>query len=228
MLEQAIFYVLWHCGLRLSEAEELRVDDFDLSARRLSVRAGKGQKDRPVYLTEVAVNVFREYMAVRGDGSGNNFFLYHNAPLAKSFISSYFLTLSKKTGVKVYSHKLRHTAATQLLNAGCRITSIQKILGHKNIRTTMIYARVYDQTVAEDFYAAMARVEERLNIIPERQEEAPEEEKQDEIIKVPMVKLMNWMELLSRPELGCKERLEIAESLRQALGAPAFSSAPPG
>ena len=115
-----------------------------------------------------------------------------------------------------------------MLNVGCRITSIQKILGHKNINTTLIYAKAYNQTVADDFYAAMERVEERLNIIPERQEEAPEEEKQDEIVKVPTVKLMNWLELLSLPELGCKERLEIAESLRQALRAPAFSSAPPG
>ena len=117
--------------------------------------------------------------------------------------------------------------ATQLLNAGCRITSIQRFLGHKKLNTTMIYARAHDQTVADDFYAAMERVEARLNIIPESAgETAPDEpeNKDDEVVKVPTAKLMNWMELLSRPELGQKERLEIAESLRQALGTPA----PPG
>ena len=111
------------------------------------------------------------------------------------------------------------------------ITSIQKILGHKNINTTLIYARAYNQTVADDFYAAMERVEARLNIIPESAgETAPEEpeNKDDEVVNVPTVKLMNWMELLSRPELGQKERLDIVDSLRQALGAPAISAAPPG
>ena len=139
--------------------------------------------------------------------------------------------MGDKVDVKVYAHRLRHTAATQLLNVGCRITSIQKILGHKNINTTLIYARAYNQTVADDFYAAMERVEARLNIIPESAgETAPDEpeNKDDEVVKVPTVKLINWMELLSRPELGQKERLEIAESLRQALGAAMFPAAPPG
>ena len=80
--------------------------------------------------------------------------------------------------------------------------------------------------MAEDFYAAMARVEARLSLIPAG-EPAPDTAPlcpEDEVVKVPTVKIMNWMELLSRPELGQKERLEIAESLRQALGAPA----PPG
>ena len=169
----------------------------------------------------------------RGSGSGENLFLYRNAPLVRAFISSRLRTLGEKLGIPVTAHRLRHTMATQLLNAGgsLRVTSIQKILGHKNINTTLIYARAYNQTVADDFYAAMERVEARLNIIPESAGEATLDEpenKDDEVIKVPTVKLMNWMELLSRPELGQKERLEIAESLRQALGAPALPAAPPG
>jgi hypothetical protein len=67
-------------------------------------------------------------------------------------------------GVKVYPHRLRHTAATQLLNAGCRITSIQRFLGHKKLNTTMIYARVLDQTVAEDYFKAMVQVEKQLTM----------------------------------------------------------------
>jgi len=93
----------------------------------------------------------------------------------------------------------------------------------------LIYAKAYDQTVADDFYAAMARVEARLSLIPAG-EVAPGEPlcPEDEVVKVPTIKIMNWMELLSLPELGQKERLEIAESLRQALGAPAIPAAPPG
>ncbi len=59
-------------------------------------------------------------------------------------------------------HRLRHTCATQLLNAGCRITTIQALLGHRRLNATMRYARVHDRTVAEDYYAAMAVIEKRL------------------------------------------------------------------
>jgi tetratricopeptide (TPR) repeat protein len=66
--------------------------------------------------------------------------------------------------VNVHAHRLRHTAATQLLNAGCPVTSIQKFLGHKKLNTTMIYARAYDRTVEEDYFAAMSRIEQRLEL----------------------------------------------------------------
>ena len=55
----------------------------------------------------------------------------------------------------MYPHKLRHTCATQLLNAGCPVTSIQKFLGHKKLNTTMVYARAHDHTVEADYFAAM-------------------------------------------------------------------------
>ena len=57
---------------------------------------------------------------------------------------------------------LRHTFGMQLVNAGCQITTIQALLGHKHLNTTMTYARVHDRTVAEDYFAAMAVVEKRL------------------------------------------------------------------
>lgn len=226
LFDRAMFFVLWHGGLRLGEVEDLRLEDLDLPGKRLSVRNGKGQKDRTVYLTDVAVAAIREYLAVRGVGNSDCVFLYHNTSLSKSFIGSRLKTLGEKAGVSVYAHRLRHTCATQLLNAGCKITSIQKILGHKNINTTLIYAKAYNQTVADDFYTAMARVEARLNIIPagEPGRDTAPLCLEDEVIKVPTVKIMNWMELLSLPELGREERLEIAESLRQALGV----HAPPG
>jgi len=66
-----------------------------------------------------------------------------------------------------------NTCATQLLNAGCRVTSIQRLLGHKELNTTMIYARAHDQTVADDYFAAMERVEQRLEIAPK-----PEQKKE--------------------------------------------------
>ena len=59
-------------------------------------------------------------------------------------------------GVKVSPHRLRHTLATRLVNAGMEITSIQKLLGHEKLTTTMIYAQVHNATVEQHFHRAMA------------------------------------------------------------------------
>jgi len=105
--------------------------------------------------------------------------------------------------------------ATQLLNAGCRITSIQRFLGHKKLNTTMIYARAHDKNVAEDYFRAMERVEQRLNILLERKEEPRSE---NTVVKEQeRAQVIVWVERLALPELCQQERLEIAECLKQAL-----------
>ena len=162
LLDRAIFYLLWQCGLRAGELEELRLEDLDLDGRKISIRDGKGRKDRTVYVTETTIQSLQEYLAVRGAGSGDHVFLFRNAPLKSSFINCRIKNAGERVGVKVYPHRLRHTCASQLLNAGCRVTSIQRFLGHKKLNTTMIYARAYDQTVAEDYYKAMERIEQQL------------------------------------------------------------------
>jgi site-specific recombinase XerD len=166
LLDCAAFYLLWQGGLRLGELEELRLDDLDLPSRKLMVRKGKGLSDRAVYLTGTTVRAVRAYLAVRGLGPTDHVFLYRNLPLSKDLVRGRMKASGERVGVKVYPHRLRHTCATQLLNAGCRVTSIQKFLGHKRLNSTMVYARVHDQTVAEDYYAAMERVEQRLEISP--------------------------------------------------------------
>jgi hypothetical protein len=114
-------------------------------------------------------------------------------------------------GVKIYPHRLRHTAATQLLNAGCRVTSIQKFLGHKELSTTMIYARVHDQTVADDYYAAMSQIEKRLDLLGEP------ENNREPIAEDERVQLLALTEQLAAPELGTETRLKIVTQMRQVL-----------
>ncbi|MCK5923604.1 MAG: tyrosine-type recombinase/integrase [Methylococcales bacterium] len=60
-------------------------------------------------------------------------------------------------------HRLRHTFGTQLLNGGAKITTIQRLLGHQRLNTTLLYARVHDQTVADDYFRAMAVIEKWPN-----------------------------------------------------------------
>ncbi len=66
---------------------------------------------------------------------------------------------SARLGFKVTPHMLRHTFATQLVNAGAKITTIQTLLGHERLNTTMTYARVHNQTVRDDYFRAMEQIE---------------------------------------------------------------------
>lgn len=68
-------------------------------------------------------------------------------------------TASKRLGFKVTPHMLRHTFATQLVNGGAKVTTIQALLGHQRLNTTMTYARVHDKTVVEDYFRAMEAIE---------------------------------------------------------------------
>jgi integrase len=217
LLDRAAFYLLWQGGMRLSEVEDLRLEDLDLPGRRLSVRNGKGLKDRTVYLTDNVLLALKAYLAARGQGSSDHVFLYRNALLSKDFIRSRLKTIGSRIGVKVYPYRLRHTCASQLLNAGCRITSIQAFLGHKKLNTTMIYARAYDQTVADDYFAAMSRVEQRMEITP-LPKPAEETNPEDEVVKEQEnEQIITWLEQLLLPELCQDERVDIVEQLKRAL-----------
>jgi len=213
ILVRSAFYLLWQGGLRLGEVEELRLEDLDFPQKRLSVRDGKGRVDRTVYLIETAIHALEEYLAVRGAGSGDHVFLYRNAPLKKDLIRAQLGYVGEKVGVKVYPHRLRHTCATQLLNAGCKVTSIQRFLGHKALSTTMIYAKAHDQTVAEDYFSAMKRVEERLEM--GEQIACAELSRSDKDVKVQVFRLIQRLEI---PELCFEERINITCQLRQAFG----------
>lgn len=164
LLDRAAFYLLWQGGLRRGEVEDLLLEDLNLPQRRLIVRRGKGLQDRTVYLTDTAVKALKVYLEVRGPGQTDHVFLYRYKPLSKDLIYGRIKAAGKRTGVKVTPHMLRHTFGTQLVNAGCRIATIQALLGHRRLNSTMVYARVHDQTVAADYYAAMAVIEERLDL----------------------------------------------------------------
>lgn len=213
LLVRAAFYLLWQAGMRTGEVEELRLEDLDFPQKRLSVRDGKGRKDRTVYLTETAIHALQEYLKVRGEGSGDHVFLYRNAPLKRDLIRGQLKLAGRNVGVKVFPHRLRHTCATQLLNAGCRVTSIQRFLGHKKLSSTMIYARAHDQTVAEDYFAAMQRVEQRLEIVPE-----PKLDTEFEVVKVQEpTKILQLIQQLEAPELCFEARSYIVSQLRDVL-----------
>ena len=160
-LENACFWVLAHSGLRASECVDLLYQDCDLVGRRLLVRQGKGGRDRLVYLSATAVQALRRYLAdTPRPATAPLFSRPSGAPITYEWLLPHIAALGEAAGVAgVTPHRLRHTLATRLLNAGMDITRIQRLLGHQHLATTMIYARIADTTVENDYRLALQQIE---------------------------------------------------------------------
>ena len=155
----ALYYLLAHAGLRISEALDLQVQDLDLTARRVRVREGKGQRDRVVFLTATAAAALRRYLATAPHAAEDLALSWRQQPLSYVQACRRLQCLGQATGVKKLSaHRLRHTYATLLLNNGMTIESLRQLMGHENLNTTLVYARLADSTVEKQYETAMERV----------------------------------------------------------------------
>jgi len=167
LMDQAWFLLMLHSGLRLGEVRYLRLNDIDWERRLIRIEQSKGLKDRLVPVSDATIEALRAYLPVRGPAESlpEQVFLYRHKPLTKCYaegrLRKYY---APRCGVRVTPHQLRHSCATLLLNAGAPVLTVQTILGHRHIDTTLGYARLYDGTVAADYYRAMAQVENRLNL----------------------------------------------------------------
>jgi len=158
--DHAIFMVMLRCGLRVEEVAHLRLQDLDLAQRRILVCRGKGGKDRIVYISHDAHRALLEYLKSRSSSKAREVFLvdkgtYRGTPISVRGIQKRIEYYARKTGLKISCHHLRHTMATQLLNADADLVTIQDLLGHTRIKTTQRYARISNRKVQRDYYKAM-------------------------------------------------------------------------
>jgi site-specific recombinase XerD len=169
-LENACLFVLLHSGLRKGECADLRVQDLDLDGKRLIIRQGKGQRDRLVYLSDITCQALQAYLPDHPRHPDEPLWRHPNGkPMTDHWLRDHVARLGRTVGIdQLYPHRLRHTCATRLLNAGMEITRIQKLLGHEMLSTTMIYARVHDATVEADFRQALRRIEQQQMPFSER------------------------------------------------------------
>jgi site-specific recombinase XerD len=164
--DQAIFLLMLRCGLRVEEVVNLTLDAIDFRRRRILVREGKWGKDRIVYASNDALKALVDYLRLRPDCSATNIFLvekgiYKGQPISVRGIQKRMEYYAKKCGLKISCHHLRHTMATQLLNAGAELVTIQDLLGHSSVRTTQRYSRVSNLKVQRDYHKAIGVVIER-------------------------------------------------------------------
>jgi site-specific recombinase XerD len=161
-LRSACMLLMLHSGLRSGECVAVRFQDLDLSGQRLIIRQGKGQRDRLVYLSQTTCQAIQSYLQGTLRNPTDPLWLYPNGkPMSQYWLTRRVSAAGKAIGIKdLYPHRLRHTCATRLLNAGMDITRIQKLLGHEMISTTMIYAKVQDATVEADYRQALHKIEQ--------------------------------------------------------------------
>jgi site-specific recombinase XerD len=158
--DHAIFMLMLRCGLRVEEVAHLRLQDIDLAQKRILVRCGKGNKDRMVYISHDAHRALLNYLNSRSPSKLGEVFLVgkgicRGRPISVRGIQKRMEYYARRTGLKLSCHHLRHTMATQLLNADADLVTIQDLLGHTRIKTTQRYARVSNLKVQRDYYKAM-------------------------------------------------------------------------
>ena len=161
----AIFMLMLRCGLRVEEVANVTLGAVDYQRNQIMVRCGKGAKDRLIYLYDDAAEALADYLQLRPETDEPRIFLvekgiYKGKPISVRGIQKRAEYYSDKSGVHVSCHQLRHTMATDLLNAGADILTIQYLLGHSRIKTTLRYARLSNQRARMDYYQSMTRVME--------------------------------------------------------------------
>ena len=160
--DKAMFMLMLRCGLRVEEVARLTIEAIDFPRSRIVVLDGKGGKDRVVYLSEDASFTLSAYLKIRSS-KARYVFLVQKGPLKGTPVSvrgiqkriEYY---ARKSKVNVSCHQLRHTMATQLLNADADLSTIQDLLGHGQITTTQRYCRVANLKVQRDYYKAIELV----------------------------------------------------------------------
>ena len=153
--DRALFEVIYSCGLRISEAAELRVGSIFLAEGVARVH-GKGNRERIVPVGEHGVYWIRQYLQLsrphmlKRDRIEDSLFLsMRGAALSRKGIWKRFKQICERAGIEAKVHTLRHSFATHLLQGGADLRSVQALLGHADIGTTQIYTHVENEELRQ-------------------------------------------------------------------------------
>ena len=140
---RAVIAMFIYTGLRAKELLSLKVDDVDFDNRAVNVHLGKGNKDRIIPMAGSLKACLIKYMEERErlKRKCGHFFVSvrGDVPYTYSGLKKLIEVIRKATGIKFSPHRLRHTFATLMLEGGCDLFSLQKMMGHSDIKTTTLY-----------------------------------------------------------------------------------------
>ena len=162
--ERALILILLRTGMRIGELLAIKIEDINLSERKIEIpQASKNYEGRIVFLSNDACKALKIWLQKRLPG--NDYIFYgrgNREKLSYAMARVLFIECIKKAGLshKGYTlHCLRHTFASELLNAGMRLECLQVLLGHRNIEVTRRYARLTDKTRKEEYFKAIEKIE---------------------------------------------------------------------
>ena len=161
--DRAMILVLLRTGMRIGELLKTQVRDLNLSERKIAIyEAEKNGVGRVVYIGKDALRALKAWLRRRDPNNVLVFYGQGRSSLTYNGARLMFLKYLKKAGLghKGYSlHCLRHTFASEMLNAGMRLECLQPLLGHSNIEVTRRYAKLTDRTREEEYFRAMEIIE---------------------------------------------------------------------
>lgn len=161
--DRAMILIMLRTGMRVGELLHTLVSEVNLKERRIEiVEASKNRVGRVVYLSEDASDALKAWFTERDPKQQLLFYGWRGRALSYTAARMMFVRYLTKAGLlsKGYSfHCLRHTFATELLNAGMSLPCLQQLLGHSSIEMTLRYARLTDKTREQEYFKAMALIE---------------------------------------------------------------------
>ena len=161
--DRAMIMVLLRTGMRIGELLNTKMNDLHLKDRKIDIYEGeKNRQGRVVYLSDDAMDALNAWLKIRDVRPAFLFFAQGRRSMAYSTARLIFEQYIAKAGLahKGYSlHALRHTFASELLNAGMRIECLQPLMGHTSLDVTRRYARLTDKTREEEYFRAMTIIE---------------------------------------------------------------------
>lgn len=150
--DRAMIELLLCSGIRVSELAGLKINDVDFINKSILIREGKGGKQRVVYITDICLIYLQKYIKTRNDSLSYLFITKNKTPMRKDTIENALRTLGQKSNVfNVHPHRFRRTFATNMYKRGMDIRSIQKLMGHSNINTTMVYINATEEKVNAEY-----------------------------------------------------------------------------
>jgi len=165
--DRAMFMLMLRCGLRVEEVARLSLGVTDFKQKKILIEDAKGSKDRIVYMSHDALQALVSYLKVRPSSRTRKIFLVEKGPatgqpLSIRGIQKRMECYALKANLRVSCHHLRHTMATQMLNADADLSTIQDLLGHSNVKTTQRYCRVSNLKVQRDYFTAMEVIMQQM------------------------------------------------------------------
>jgi integrase/recombinase XerD len=161
--DRALVLVLLRTGMRIGELLNTRMSEVHLRDRKIEIYEGeKNRLGRVVYLSVDAVGALKQWLAIRDPRKAFLFYAAGRPTMSYSKARTLMATYLQRAGLgdRGYTlHSLRHTFATELLNAGMRIECLQPLLGHSSLEVTRRYARLTDKTREAEYFRAMAIIE---------------------------------------------------------------------